>query len=67
MTRFLTAWMGAAAIAMAVTAAPSGEQAAPSASDKVRISGWALNMSNIKTGANQTIRITTDGWSNHAM
>jgi hypothetical protein len=64
MTRFLTVWMGAAAIAMAVTATPSGEQAAPSASDKVRISGWALNMSNIKTGANQTIQITIDGWSN---
>jgi hypothetical protein len=36
----------------------------PSASDKVRISGWALNMSNIATGANQTIQIDIDGWSN---
>lgn len=35
-----------------------------SATDKVTISGWALNMSNMATGANQTIRITIDGWSN---
>jgi len=36
---------------------------APSATDKVTISGWALNMSNIATGANQTIRINIDRWS----
>jgi hypothetical protein len=36
----------------------------PSATDKVTINGWALNMSNIATGANQTIRITIDRWSN---
>ena len=36
----------------------------PSAADKVRIVGWALNMSNIATGANQTIQIDIDGWSN---
>ena len=36
----------------------------PSATDKVRIVGWALNMSNIATGANQTIQIDIDGWSN---
>ena len=36
----------------------------PSATDKVTISGWALNMSNMATGANQTIRITIDNWSN---
>jgi hypothetical protein len=36
----------------------------PSATDKVRISGWALNMSNTATGANQTIQIDIDGWSN---
>jgi hypothetical protein len=40
---------------------PSAE---PSANDKVRIVGWALNMSNIATGANQTIQIDIDGWSN---
>jgi len=37
---------------------------APSATDKVRIEGWALNMSNTATGANQTIQINIDGWSN---
>ena len=36
----------------------------PSATDKVRITGWALNMSNTATGANQTIQIDIDGWSN---
>lgn len=37
---------------------------APSATDRVRINGWALNMSNINTGANQGIRIDITGWSN---
>ena len=36
----------------------------PSATDRVRINGWALNMSNIATGANQSIQITIDRWSN---
>jgi hypothetical protein len=36
----------------------------PSSTDKVRIEGWALNMSNIATGANQTIEIRIDRWSN---
>ena len=31
---------------------------------RVSISGWALNMSNIATGANQTIQIDINGWSN---
>jgi hypothetical protein len=44
---------------------PSGAQSiAPSATDKLTIHGWALNMSNTATGANQTIRINIDGWSN---
>ena len=47
-------------------AAPARSQvpATPSATDKVSITGWALNMSNIATGANQTIQITIDAWSN---
>jgi hypothetical protein len=36
----------------------------PSATDKVVINGWALSMSNVATGANQTIRIMIDRWSN---
>ena len=38
----------------------------PSATDKVVINGWALNMSNIATGANQTIRILINKWSSPA-
>jgi hypothetical protein len=52
---------------VAVTAGVWAQQqasATPSATDKVRIHGWALNMSNIATGANQTIQIDIDGWSN---
>ena len=37
---------------------------APSATDRVRIRGWAPNMSNVNTGANQVIRIDITGWSN---
>jgi hypothetical protein len=36
----------------------------PAPTDRVTINGWALNMSNIATGANQTIRINIDRWSN---
>jgi hypothetical protein len=36
----------------------------PSATDKVVINGWALSMSNVATGANQSIRINIDRWSN---
>ena len=36
---------------------------APSATDKVVINGWALNMSNTATGANQMIKINIDKWS----
>jgi hypothetical protein len=34
-----------------------------SATDKIRIHGWALNMSNIATGANQSIDIRINSWS----
>jgi len=37
---------------------------APTATDKVVIEGWALSMGTVATGANQTIRITIDRWSN---
>jgi hypothetical protein len=51
------------AILLAVTSAPVLTQ---TATDKVRISGWALNMSNIATGANQTIEIRVNSWSTPA-
>ena len=61
-----TATMLLAMAVMRTTSAQSQPSAEPSATDKVRITGWALNMSNIATGANQTIRINIDGWSSPA-
>jgi hypothetical protein len=56
-----------AALAATVLHSPAGAQSvAPSGTDAVAITGWALNMSNVATGANQTIRITIDGWSSPA-
>lgn len=67
MRAFVTA--GACIAATAVTAVlmtvPARAQSqAPSATDQVVINGWALNMSNIATGANQSIRIMINSWSN---
>jgi hypothetical protein len=65
MKRALMTWIGAGTLAATVIVMPAGAQStAPSAADKVRITGWALNMSNIATGANQTIQITINQWSN---
>ena len=67
MKKLLTTTMATALLTLGVMAGliaqgqPSQE---PSATDKVRITGWALNMSNTATGANQTIQIDIDGWSN---
>ena len=61
-TSVLIAAMAGLASAQSGTAAKPSS--APSATDKVTINGWALNMSNIATGANQTIRINIDSWSN---
>ena len=64
MTRTLSAWIVATALTAGSIAMPAGAQSVtPSAADKVTINGWALNMSNIATGANQSIRITIDSWS----
>jgi hypothetical protein len=52
-----------AALALAVSLVDA-QSVQPSATDKVIINGWALNMSNVATGANQSIRITIDKWSN---
>ena len=52
---------------MAITAVmPRAQSPSPSATDKVRINGWALNMSNIATGANQRIQIMINKWSSPA-
>jgi hypothetical protein len=65
MKNAVLAWIAAGALAATVMALPAGAQSKlPSATDKVTINGWALNMSNTATGANQTIRINIDRWSN---
>jgi hypothetical protein len=52
------------AAAIALLSPPTTAQSVqPSATDKVVINGWALNMSNTATGANQMIRINIDKWS----
>ena len=68
----LFASMLAAALASAVAvpaakqSAPAKQSDAPEATDRVVINGWALNMSNVATGANQTIQIMINGWSTPA-
>lgn len=58
------AWIAACALGTAMMAKPAGGQsAAPSATDRVLINGWALSMSTVAPGANQTIQITIDRWS----
>ena len=52
--------------AILMTAPAHAQSTTPSASDKITINGWALNMSNTATGANQTIRINVDRWSNES-
>jgi len=64
MNSTITAWIVAGAMATAVAGAAAAQSTTPSATDKVSITGWALNMSNVATGVNQTIRINIDGWSN---
>src|SRR4029077_18320566 len=52
------------AAAIALMSQPTAAQSvAPSSTDKVVINGWALNMSNTATGANQMIKINIDKWS----
>jgi hypothetical protein len=58
------AWVVLGALAGIVIGVPVGAQSvAPSSADRVTINGWALNMSNVATGANQNIRINIDRWS----
>src|SRR5689334_25254490 len=55
-----------ATLALAATTVTfvAAQSVQPVAVDKVTIEGWALNMSNVATGANQSIRINIDKWSN---
>jgi hypothetical protein len=63
MKRMAIAW-ALAAIFVAAFWVPVSTQATPA--DKVRIAGWALNLSNVATGANQTIQIDINSWSTPA-
>ena len=64
MNRTIYTWITAGALSATMLAAPAiGQSPAPSASDKVTISGQALNMSNTATGANQRIQIRINSWS----
>ena len=58
--------LAALAVLRPVATGAQAPSTAPSATDKVTIMGWALNMSNTATGANQTIRINIDRWSNQS-
>jgi hypothetical protein len=63
----LFAAIAAGALSAAMLTAPvAGQSNLPSATGKVVINGWALNMSNVATGANQTIQITINSWSSPA-
>ena len=70
----LRTWLSALALAASVTtllsaqSKPSSAEPSktPSASERITIDGWALNMSNIATGANQRIRIDVNRWSSPA-
>jgi hypothetical protein len=65
MTNRLKGQIVAGLLAMAVMGSLGAAQSVqPSAADKVTINGWALNMSNIATGTNQTIQIQINSWSN---
>ena len=59
--RFLCALVAACLALATSTAAQKPAQITPS--EKLSIRGWALNMSNTATGANQGIQIDIDGWS----
>ena len=54
-----------AALALAVIVGGGVTMSAQNA-EKIRITGWALNFSNVATGANQTIQIDIDNWSTTA-
>ena len=67
MTHPVTGAIAAGALTLWIAAVPAAQKSvAPSATEAVTINGWALNMSNIATGANQTIQITINRWSSAA-
>lgn len=62
-----TGRVGAGLLALAVMGTLAGAQSVkPSSADRVTINGWALSMSTVAPGANQSIRINIDRWSSPA-
>ena len=67
MVNKITVPIAASLLALAVfTVLVDAQSVKPSADDKVTINGWALSMSTVAPGANQTIQITINGWSSPA-
>lgn len=63
----LSGQIAACVIAAGVMGTLAGAQSVkPSAADRVTINGWALSMSTVAPGANQSIRINIDRWSSPA-
>jgi hypothetical protein len=61
------AWMAAGVLtSLALTTTVATQSVQPSATDRITINGWALSMSNVAPGANQTIRIDINRWSSPA-
>jgi hypothetical protein len=51
---------------VAIAVGPFADAQSDTPAEKITITGWALNMANTATGANTTIRINIDGWSNQS-
>ena len=66
MTRRRVTLMVAAAIAVGLAGTPAAQQDAQLSADKLEISAFAVNMSNIATGANEVVAITVNQWSSEA-
>lgn len=67
MVNKITVPIAASLLALAVfTVLVDAQSVKPSADDKVTINGWALSMSTVAPGANQSIRINIDRWSSPA-
>ena len=63
----LSGQIAACVMAAGVMATLAGAQSVkPSSADRVTINGWALSMSTVAPGANQSIRINIDRWSSPA-
>jgi hypothetical protein len=56
-------WIAVAALVGAVVARVDARLNAQTAGEPIRLSAWAVNMSNIATGANAVMNIRVDRWS----